>query len=83
METQRICKRCLLREAFPKDYEKYVASLVGRLRPEEKADEAQYEERMGLCRQCEKLQNGTCMACGCLVEVRGMQRSGKCPWGRW
>ncbi len=83
MQAQRVCRKCLLREAFPEDYEKYVASLVRRMAPEEKAGEEQYKKRMDACRGCEKLVNGTCMACGCMVEIRGMQKDGKCPCKKW
>ena len=40
------CRRCLLREAFPRDYEKYVLGLLKRIPPAEKADGALYEGRL-------------------------------------
>lgn len=79
----RKCRKCLLREAFPEDYERYVAVIIERMKPEERAETQEFQRRMECCRQCEKLQNGTCMACGCMVEIRGMQRKGKCPCRRW
>lgn len=79
----RRCRKCLLREEFPEDYEKYVAVIIKRMGPEEKTTGQEYQRRMNRCLQCEKLQNGTCMACGCMVEIRGMQRKGKCPCNLW
>ena len=77
------CKRCLLREAFPADYEKYVAGMLTKIPENARTPEAQYQARLGVCSACDQLQNGTCMGCGCLVELRAAYKKEKCPFRKW
>ena len=46
------CRRCLLREAYPADYEKYVASVLARMKPGVRADDETYARRLDICRAC-------------------------------
>ena len=78
-----LCKRCLLREAFPADYEKYVLSQLSRIPPAAKAAEESYQARLNACRACGQLSNGTCMGCGCLVELKAAFKKEKCPYKKW
>lgn len=78
-----LCKRCLLREAFPADYEKYVARLLSRVPDAQKTEETVYQARLAQCRECDQLSNGTCMGCGCLVELRAAYKKEKCPFKKW
>ncbi len=77
------CRRCLLRDAFPADYEKYVASLLVRIPPSARTAEDAYQARLAVCAGCGQLSSGTCMGCGCLVELRAAYRREKCPFGFW
>ena len=77
------CKRCLLREAFPADYEKYVECLLRRIPETQKASEQVYQSRLSQCKACDQLMNGTCMGCGCLVELRAAYAKEKCPFRKW
>ncbi len=77
------CRRCLLREALPADYQKYVAALLGRIPSRQRADQMLYERRLAICRACAQLNVGTCMGCGCLVELRAAYRHEQCPFGYW
>ena len=77
------CKRCLLREAFPEDYEKYVAGLLLKIPTNSKASDEVYHHRLAVCTACDQLQNGTCMGCGCLVELRAAYVKEKCPYRKW
>lgn len=79
----QLCKRCLLREAFPADYEKYVEGLLRRIPESQKAAEQVYQSRLGQCKACDQLVNGTCMGCGCLVELRAAYAKEKCPFRKW
>ena len=81
--TETRCRRCLLREAFPADYQKYVASLLAGIPAQQKAAPDVYEARLTVCRQCGQLNNGTCMGCGCLVELRAAYKRETCPFRRW
>ena len=83
MSENARCKRCLLREAFPADYEKYVAGLLTKIPENVKTPEAQYQARLCVCSVCDQLQNGTCMGCGCLVELRAAYKKEKCPFRKW
>ena len=81
--AERQCRRCLLMEAFPEDYARYVESLLGRMRPAERVPGDEYQKRLAVCRACEQLDRGTCMGCGCLVELRAARRGEHCPFRRW
>ena len=78
-----LCKKCLLREAFPTDYEKYVKRLLVRIPAADKASESCYQSRLTQCKACDQLSNGTCMGCGCLVELRAAYKKEKCPFRKW
>ena len=80
---QELCKKCLLREAFPADSEKYVASLLRRMTPAQKAPDEIYRSRLSQCEACDQLNNGTCMGCGCLVELKAAYKNEKCPYKKW
>ena len=77
------CVRCLLRELYPADYHRYVETLLAKLRPADRAEDAAYEARLSVCKACDQLRNGTCMGCGCLVELRAAYRREKCPFRKW
>ena len=78
-----LCRKCLLKDSFPADYEKYVASLLIRLPDGQKASEDVRESRLAQCRACDQLNTGTCMGCGCLVELKAAHKNEKCPYRKW
>lgn len=53
------------------------------LPPDRRVAESSYEARLSLCRACPHLNIGTCMQCGCYVEVRAAQKGLRCPMGSW
>ena len=77
------CRKCLLREAFPEDYEKYVGNLLNKISSGMRTPEEIYQQRLSLCKACDQLNNGTCMGCGCLVELKAACKNEKCPFRRW
>ncbi len=77
------CRKCLLRDSFPADYEKYVSSLLRRMPDGRKAPENVYQSRLDRCKACDQLNAGTCMGCGCLVELKAAYKNEKCPYGKW
>ena len=77
------CRKCLLKDSFPADYEKYVASLLRRLPDGQKAPEDVRESRLAQCKACDQLNTGTCMGCGCLVELKAAYKNEKCPYKKW
>lgn len=79
---QKICKRCLLREMAEADQamiEKYKAAIKG----EDQVSIEEYERRLMVCKECEKLNAGTCAACGCYVELRAAAKVSHCPHKKW
>ncbi|MBR2950689.1 MAG: hypothetical protein IKC46_12660 [Lachnospiraceae bacterium] len=37
-----------------------------------------YEQRLAVCKECDYLEVGTCLACGCYVELRAAVNKNKC-----
>ena len=66
-EDRRYCRKCLLKD----------------LDAEMKAPDDIYAQRLQICGDCEKLNQGTCAACGCYVELRAAARKASCPHKKW
>jgi len=86
MEKKPFCRRCLL-EDMPDEaaLARSIRELIDLL-PEEKRSSAEVNaQRLSICRECNHLQNGMCVLCGCYVELRAAKRLMKCPRvpGRW
>lgn len=78
----KICKKCLLRDMAGKDKEmidKYKAAIKNA----DKVASDIYEQRLSVCKNCDLLNEGTCNACGCYVELRALTTISKCPHNRW
>ena len=77
MEEKRIFKKCLLRDmsGVPLELEEYIESIS----LDDRTPDAEYEKRLSICKSCPQLLEGTCLACGCYVEVRAAFRVKKCP----
>ena len=83
MESNRFCKKCLLADL---DNEKLLADVrdaIARLDVGMKVSDKEYNCRLDICRQCDYLNEGTCNACGCYVELRAAAKTGKCPYKKW
>ena len=46
-------------------------------------DDAQYRERLEICRTCDRLSGNRCLACGCFIYVKARGRIFRCPIGHW
>lgn len=79
----RICKRCLTREMNAEEYFKNLHEYIANIDEELKAEEALYEHRLSVCKECDMLLSGMCRSCGCYVELRAVMRKNSCPKGRW
>lgn len=83
-ENYRVCKKCLMRDMLDKGEElRKLEALIERLPEPERASKEAYEERLGICRECDLLVDGTCNACGCYVELRAATQKSKCPKKKW
>ena len=79
----RVCKKCLLREMTMESYYQNLQDYLEELEPDRKASQNLYEERLAKCKECDKLVNGLCRACGCYVEMRAAIKENKCPYQFW
>lgn len=66
-------------EADKKMIEKYKSAI----KAEDRVPEDEYEKRLNICKTCESLNDGTCFACGCYVELRALSPMSKCPHNKW
>ena len=46
-------------------------------------DDAQYRQRLEICRVCDRRTGNRCLACGCWINVKARGRIFRCPIGRW
>ena len=77
-----VCKKCLMREMAEADalmIEKYKAAIKN----EDRVSEDIYEKRLSVCKECDRLNAGTCAACGCYVELRALTPVSHCPYKKW
>lgn len=79
----KICTRCLLKDFSKEQYEAIVINGLSSLPKEDIVTEDISGRRLSVCGECEKLNQGTCLACGCFVEIRASLRAGKCPYDKW
>lgn len=86
MEELRECRCCLLRESGEQAMYKTVGEYVEKIPPDKRTPQDVYEKRLSLCRECDMLISGTCMKCGCYVELRAAfsdKRCADCKNVRW
>lgn len=81
MEDQsKRCRRCLLREMTGQnDYYESVKRYRATMPAAKRTPDADYERRLAACKECRHLENGTCMQCGCYVEMRAARTDMHCP----
>ena len=77
------CRRCLLKDISEEEYEKLIKEGLNALPKDDLAEDKTASSRLDICRECEKLNQGTCLACGCYVEIRAALKNGKCPYNKW
>ena len=83
MQAKRKCIKCLLAELDNEKLLEDVRLAIDRLPGELKVSGEEYDARLGVCRECDYLNEGTCNACGCYVELRAAAKTGKCPYKKW
>ena len=87
-KTKYICKKCLLMDIDQEAYSAKIGRILELTEESRKAGESLYKERLQVCRSCEKLavtgeETGTCLACGCFVELRAAIKANRCPYKYW
>ena len=81
-EKRRVCIRCLLRDMAEADkamIDKYKAAI----KTCDRVSDEEYERRLSVCKECDKLNEGTCLACGCYVELRAAAKAAHCSHKKW
>ena len=83
MQLPQPCKRCLLEEMETEQplYE-LIRQRIALLPDGERTPDPEYRRRLALCRACDQLQRGTCLQCGCYVEIRAAKHLLHCPNSR-
>ncbi len=78
------CKICLIRDMAEKaDIYEYVKRTRAMLSDADRASDELYEERLDVCKECSSFLAGTCLKCGCYVEIRAALKSNGCPIKKW
>ncbi|MDO5291660.1 MAG: DUF6171 family protein [bacterium] len=80
---QRVCKKCLLSDRNSGKEKEIVYNYIHGLSNKERTPEAEFQKRLSICRECKWLEEATCGACGCFVEVRAAVKKKKCPYKNW
>lgn len=83
MEIGKICKKCLLAELDDKKLLADIEKAKSLLDEVDRASDVEYNKRLEICRECDYLNEGTCGACGCFVELRAASKTGRCPYKKW
>ena len=79
MQATHQCNRCLLEDMQDEDaFYGIIQERIRLLPEEERADTAEYKRRLALCRACGDLRRGTCLQCGCYVEIRAAKQTMRC-----
>ncbi len=77
--NQPPCIKCLLASYDPLGLYEGIKERLSQISADEKADDAQYRSRLDICSRCDSLNNGSCMICGCFVELRAARKALHCP----
>ncbi len=73
------CRRCLFEDMDDPDAVSAVKNYIEAMKADDKASDDVYRSRLESCRSCDRLLNGTCLECGCFVEIRAAHRNAECP----
>lgn len=65
--------------AWEKPLAETIAALWDTMPDDQRAERAVYDKRLRICKGCAHLINGTCLKCGCFVEMRAMRAWQRCP----
>lgn len=83
-ENLRLCKKCLTRDMIgQEDYFRSLREYIENLDVDIRTPERLYEERLGICKNCDMLFQGMCRKCGCYVELRAAVQKNVCPGKLW
>lgn len=79
-EPLRYCKKCLLVELTDeKALYGIIRDRISLMDQDKRTSEEEYSRRLAICAACDHLTRGTCVQCGCYVELRAARRHMNCP----
>lgn len=73
------CRKCLLSELGETELMNSLEELKKSIPESERCGEKLYNERLSICRECDRLNSGMCVVCGCYVEFRALKANNYCP----
>lgn len=80
MKTEKKpCIKCLLRDLDEAGININIEKYIQIIKASERAGDELYEQRLAVCKECRSLISGSCMKCGCYVEIRAAMKSSHCP----
>ena len=82
-ETTKYCRKCLTRDMDLDGYFDNLHQYIQNLGEDIKSAPDLYENRLNRCKECDRLNEGICNACGCFVELRAVIAKKSCPFGKW
>ena len=77
------CLKCLLKEMDEAAYMEKLHRYIEMMDAKSRTAGDKYQERLNICKQCDYLEAGTCLACGCYVELRAATKVSDCPYKKW
>ena len=63
-EPKRFCRKCLIRDFSMDEYFKNLYEYIANIDAELKVEDAVYESRLAMCKECDNLVQGMCRICG-------------------
>ena len=82
--ADNLCRLCeIYRQAGDEKTRQMTMRLIEGIPARERTGEELYAKRLDLCGACKKHVAGTCLSCGCYVELRASKKGSHCPEGEW
>lgn len=79
MSARKPCTRCLLEAAGRQDILTTIRECIRKIPEKQRTEPTEYAKRLTLCSDCEHISEGTCLKCGCYVELRAAKFDARCP----
>lgn len=70
-------------DGMPEGMEDYLERHINAIPEDAKVKNEVLEERLHICKKCDRFQEGLCRACGCYVSLRAAAKKQKCPYRKW
>ena len=78
-ENFRKCRKCLVKDLDDAGLAAEIKRCIEAIKPVQRTEDAKYAQRLAICMACPHLSAGTCLKCGCYVEIRAALKKNGCP----